>query len=274
MDWIESLPEELKTEDNLKTLKRFESPAELAKSYMEARRNLSSSIRLPSEHSDEDQKKEIFTRIQKHYPDVLLRPDPDNKEQSAEFWALYGVPDDVDGYEGPEDIKGLPDELLEALGTVAKDTKLNRDQYKALVAQLDTMYHTGIEKDAASKQELEQALKNAWGLAYDERRDRVNNLVTQFQDENDPISELPPAVQKMLFNMSKNMSGQAPNGAEVGQKEPAYTDDELRTKLEDLKRSKRYKDAVAGRLSINEKKAVLNDVMKLRQQLARESPSA
>jgi hypothetical protein len=226
---------------------------------------------------DDTQREEVFGKIKKHYPNVLLMPDPDKPwgEQPDEFKALFGVPEDKTGYKPPEDFKGLPDDVLGGIMDMAHEAGLNRKQW-------ETVAHWFANGNEAQQQMMLEAseanegkVKAVLGLSYQESNKGVELMAKQFQDEtypvdlDDPMTQAAlnnPAIKLMLNNIRKNaLSGEAANGLIVKEGEAHKTPRELQDEWNDMERSEENKLFMNGQLPADRKRAHMDKRMRMRE---------
>ena len=160
-NWMESLPEDLKTSESLK---RYQDVPALAKAYTELERMQSGSIRIPSQEAGEQQLKEFQQQVMEKIPGLTTIPSEDDPELST-FLRKIGVPEDLDrGYVVPEGKKGA--EISQAL---AKELGLTVGQFTKLVEYNDQQASALETAAAERKAATEAALKEKWGLAVEEK---------------------------------------------------------------------------------------------------------
>ena len=99
-DWRAEFSPELKEAPSIKD---FENPEALAKSYVEQAAYLGNAIRPPGPEASEEDKRKFYTQIQEHAGDKLVpRPDPEDAETMAAYAKAMGRPDEATGYIPPE----------------------------------------------------------------------------------------------------------------------------------------------------------------------------
>jgi len=273
-DFTDSLPEDMRGNESLS---KFADTGALATSYLELEKRMGNSLRIHSDEMDDEQKTEVFAKIQKHYPQVMLMPDPDKPwgEQPDEFKSLFGIPEDKTGYKPPADFKGLPDDVLAGITDLASQAGLNRKQWETVA----TWFANGNEVQQGNLLEASEAnegrVKAVLGLSYDESNKGVELMAKQFQDETHPIDlEDPmtqaalnnPAIKLMLNNIRKNaLSGEAANGLILKEGEPSKTPGELRDEWHDMERSEENRLYMNGELPKERRIAHHDKRMKMRE---------
>ena len=171
---IEGLGEEYS--DN-ETLQRFNTVDDLAKSFVETKAMVGNSVRIPTADAGEEARTEFQNQILEKAPNLMLKPNFDNKEQSRQFYETLGMPQTSDQYEAPT--LNVPDGVhvetaaMERMKGIAHKHGLTKAQYEGVVSD----YMTGeidsaklnVDKESADT----AALKDKWGMAHADRMDIV-----------------------------------------------------------------------------------------------------
>jgi hypothetical protein len=144
--WLDSLDADLRGDP---TLVRFKSPADLAKSYLEARKQIGKQGIQP--------------------------PGPDaTPEQRAAFYKALGRPDDPTGYDfgdfaPPEGVDWKP-EAQAAIVQVMHEAGVSNEQAKALLGKYADLVGGAVKEQTqrmeAMMPQAERALQERWGAAY------------------------------------------------------------------------------------------------------------
>jgi hypothetical protein len=274
-EWLNNLTDEGMRGDE--TLKRFDDVDALAKSYLEIRKAQGRAIQLPTDAADDALRAENAKKIMKHHPNMIMIPDPDKPwgEQPDEFKAMFGVPENAEGYTPPADFKGMPKEMLQSITDVAVKVGMNRTQWETfanLMAE-DTEATQGML--AQHQEENSAKLKARLGLAHDESVEGVKGMFVQFQDEALPIDpESPlfqaivndPGVMLALNSIRKNaFAGGGGNGQTLAAGDSHKSLDELKAEWADLERTEENRLFMLGRLPSDRRKAHHARRMKLRE---------
>lgn len=212
-DWRSALPDDIRNSDSLKSVKDVPS---LAKQFMDLQSHLGNSIRIPSEHASEQDRKAFYEKLTKHVPNLIPRPDPNDAEGMNALYAALGRPDDKANYEVPEvpdQINGaLPEERINFLRDVAHKYGLTRDQFKGVVTEVMAADAKVYEQSASSLAESRNALQREWGAAFEER----SAAATKMAEITGAPPQLIEAIKsgavngdslKWLYNLSSRMSG-------------------------------------------------------------------
>lgn len=173
---LETLPEDLQTNE---TLNRYNSLEELAKGFVETKSMVGNSIRVPNEDAGPEARTEFINKLINKAPELMIKPDFTNPEQSDEFFTTLGVPDDFAKYENPEGVQ-LPEETEAELRQVLHQARLTPTQYSKVVDQLSAMNKQALENFETSKQAEMSELAGKWGNALDQRMEAAKKVNAEF----------------------------------------------------------------------------------------------
>jgi hypothetical protein len=165
--WLDTLPDDLKADPNVV---KFKSPAEMAKSYIEASRMIGASIRPPGADASDDAKKEFREKMQKAVPDLIYAPEGSDE---APLFKRLGRPEKEDGYTVDEETAKAID--LASARKQAAEAGLTVKQFQILSKQ--TAAQVAVAQEAARASQA--ALRTEWGAAYDERVQQVAAAATK-----------------------------------------------------------------------------------------------
>jgi hypothetical protein len=166
-DWRSMLPEDIR---NSPALADFKDVGTLAKSFVDTQAYVGNSIRIPSEEASEEQRAEFIQKLQSRVPELMIRPDFSDENQSKEFFRTLGMPEKPEEYEVPE-VEGLqlPEDRVNFLREVAHKHGVTNDQFKGFMAEVLQADARGIQQQQEKTQQSMQTLKQEWGMAFDER---------------------------------------------------------------------------------------------------------
>jgi len=162
---LESLPEELR--DN-PALTQFNNLEDLAKSYVETKSMVGNSLRIPNADAGTEAYGKFINDLVTKVPNVMLKPDLTNPEQSEEFFKTLGVPDDFSKYENPEGTD-LNTDVEAELRQVLHSAKLTPQQYKEVIKQMSEMNRQTLENNTQFRSQDMQKLSSEWGNAKEDR---------------------------------------------------------------------------------------------------------
>ena len=169
--FLESLPEDLRGNG---ALANFKDAGSLAKSFVEMKSMQGSSIRIPSSEASDEDRSAFNQKLIEQVPNVMLKPDFDNADQSNEFYRTLGMPEEATGYEMPK-VEGIemPEERGVALSKIAHEAGLSKSQFdKVMIGAMGLDVAAAEAQTARLKTEAE-SLHTEWGMAFNERKDMV-----------------------------------------------------------------------------------------------------
>jgi hypothetical protein len=164
-DWRAALPEAVRADP---ALKDFKGVPELAQSFIETKKLVGTSIRVPPPEAGPEARKAFVERLQKDAPELVLVPEDEKLRAEVEgsIWQKLGRPKEAKEYsvQGVDLAPGIEvnEDELRALGTKIGLTKAQYRELAKVVAG---------EKGAALQavKQNQAALKKELGAAYDER---------------------------------------------------------------------------------------------------------
>lgn len=162
-NWIESLPEALRTMPEVERAKSLDSFIDNMKT---TRDYVSNAIRVPTENAGEADVQAFYEKLQKHAPNLMPAPDMANPESVTEVLRRMGLPEDAKGYEAIEgDALSFVDGQFDTLKQWAHEAGLTRQQFQKLGELIgrDT-YSQQSEVEQALKEELSK-VSDQWGLS-------------------------------------------------------------------------------------------------------------
>jgi hypothetical protein len=138
---------------------------------------------VPSDDAGDETKAAFIDSILEKAPNLMLKPDFENPEQSTEFFRTLGAPDDSAGYEAVKYEDLSFDEAREsALRDIAFNAKLTKSQFKQVSEQMLKFDHTAKLEAETATSEAMQALRGEWGMAFDERKTLAEKVRSTFFD--------------------------------------------------------------------------------------------
>ncbi len=211
VNFLDSLPEDLRKEPSLQSYKDIGS---MAKSLVNAQREIGSRIRVPSADASTEAKAEFFKKLES-VPGVVALPDKNDPAAMDAFLTKLGRPDSPDKYEVsiPEDVlKYVPQmkERVPEFKVLAHKLGLNKEQANALVGFEMANTEKVIDKMLADKEATTTFLKETWGGDFDNRFNAARTLFTHYSDK------YPDAVQKLLNGVEGNNPVLLMMAAELG----------------------------------------------------------
>jgi hypothetical protein len=205
---LEQIPEDLRESE---TLERFNNIGDLAKSYLEQRSLVGQSIRIPSAEAGEEARAEFLEKLINNAPELMVKPSPENPEQTEEFYRVIGKPDDFSKYENPENIS-LNEDVEAELRQILHQANLTNAQYQKVVA---AMAERDQEAQASFKEAREQQaseLKAKWGQTHEDRIKQARRANEEFYPGRD-FDSLTATEIEGLYNVSAAVTGAGPQAA-------------------------------------------------------------
>ncbi len=175
MEWMDNLTDEDLKEN--KSIATFESVDELAKAFIETKSMQGNSIRINGPEATADDKAATYQKVMKHMPELMLKPNPDNPEQMAEYYSMLGVPKDTEDYDAGE--VALSPEIITELKQLASQTHMTRADFKIYAKRMDEMNGTTNQQREDSRLAMGAELKTEWGLAFDDRYQMAENHIKE-----------------------------------------------------------------------------------------------
>lgn len=253
-NWRESIPEQYAEEASLSAEQVADLPA-LIDQFVNSQRLVGSSIRIPGENADDDDKKRFYEKLM-GVDGVTRIPGTDADDDAmGQFYNKLGRPEKAGEYEiFTPDPKDLPDGIKlgedlnnDAFKETAHKLGLSANQVKGL-----SQWYTedSIEKataDAAKTTEAMDALKKEYGNQFEGRIEMAKSVINKFGSEyalNDLNSQIGnyPGLAMMLADIAlltteDGLQRQLPNGEII-----TKTATEIQAEIDDLTLSKAYTD--------------------------------
>lgn len=182
-NWLESLPEPLREAPFIgKAASLDDAVGKLA----HAAQLLGTSVRIPGEDAKPEDVEAFFEKAAS-VPGLTRLPSPEDTEGLAAVLAKLGAPGDAKEYELPEvsDFE-WGDEVSSALRESAQKAGLTKAQFKQLAEAIGENERNAAVTANSQAQQEQEALKQEWGAAYDERV----NEVTRWLDGSSAPAEL------------------------------------------------------------------------------------
>lgn len=163
-DWKATLPEDLKSDPSLQGYKDI---ASLAKSYVETKKLVGSSLRPPGPDAAPEARLDFVKRLQEKVPELVLIQDGDDEAARLSRQVALerlGKPKEAKLYEPPKDVELAP-EHLEALRKEAFEEGLTKAQFAARAKRVAD----AMASASQAKKDSQAALRRELGAAFDER---------------------------------------------------------------------------------------------------------
>ena len=221
----------------------------LVKVFQDQKSHLGNSIRVPGDDASDADKQAFYTKLQEKVPNLIPKPDKEDKEAWDALHVMLGRPGEVGDYKMPE-MENLDTTRMEGFRNKAFELGLTQSQFEAIVqSEYDVNTQTNEDSKTAHEADL-KALSNDWGLTYDKRLTDIRNFADRTGAPKDLLEmldnkQIGAEALKWFHTLAKNVSG---GGSEVRSQAPGGTDDvppaealararEIMTKLGDMKPS-------------------------------------
>ncbi len=228
---LDSIPEDYRENE---TLKKFDDVGALAKSYVEANSMLGRAIRIPGEDAGEDDRAKFLEKLINNAPELMMKPDLSERDQSEEFFTTLGKPLAPDEYTRPEDVK--LDENVEAeLRQVLHEANLTDAQFQKVIQQFSERESQRQEQMSLAQEESMGELKGKWGVTYEDRINAAQRMNEQFYPGRD-FAEVSPKEMEALYNIHVAHTGKAAPAAHQQQANEGMTPQEAQEQADEIMR--------------------------------------
>lgn len=209
-NWRDNLPTELKDHSSLKDVKDV---AGLAKQFVDTLSAQGQMIRVPGPDAGGDALTAFHAKLAEKVPGLIPTPDPENAEQMSALHKRMGRPDEASGYQHPE---GMDATQMADFATLAHAQGLTKGQYLNIVTALAAHTTKGAEQAAEKYATEVRALKQEWGIVYEDNMQLVNSVMQgtgapKEMMEAAASGKLSPATQKWLFDIGKQLGSEGIN---------------------------------------------------------------
>jgi hypothetical protein len=230
MEWMDNLTDEdLKTNKSLATL---ESVDQLAKAFIETKAMQGNSIRINGPEASEEDVAATYQKVIKHMPNLMLKPNPDNPEQMAEYYSMLGVPKDVEGYETGE--SKMDGDLMGQLKQLATKHHWSRDQWKGYLADMESMQGQTKQNKEDTRLAMGAELKGEWGLAFDDRYQMAENHIKENPGLGN-IENMSPDQIRAHYDVARSLIGKPQAHNQPNHGNNAMTPDEAKYQMNEIK---------------------------------------
>lgn len=244
-DWRSALPEDIREAESLKN---FEDVGQLAKSFVETKAMQGNSIRIPGEDAGDEDKKEFVDKLLNHVPDVMLKPNFEDDEQSTEFFRSIGMPEKPEEYEIPE-VEGVKvnEDRANVLQGLAHKHKITKSQFAGFMKDLNAIDAQVMQQRKEQAEENQKALAQEWGVKYDanisaaakiaELTGAPSSLLEAVKNK-----EAGPETMKWLLELSQAIGGEgsAFNDQQGGGNASGMTPAEADAKISEIMNNKKH----------------------------------
>lgn len=232
-DWMENLPDVLKTSG---VLDQYDTQEAALQGLIDTKAVVGQSLRIPGDDASDDARNEFISKLITKVPNVMLKPDLDSEEQSANFYKTLGVPDAADKYKMPDGVQ-VPPEAEAQFRESALSMNMTQGQFKTAITNMSkTMSESASEFDS-KRDALTNKLRGEWGSAFDERMAMAKKLHNENFKETTGVEfdDLDPIMLPGLFATAKAMLGEGNQfGDQHVDTDPVMTPLEAETKISEM----------------------------------------
>lgn len=170
-DWKSELSEEYRDDPALQDFKDIDG---LAKAFKDTKSAIGGMLRIPSEEADDAARAEFRQKLLDKDIGLMQMPDMDDEEGLGALYNKLGRPENAEGY---TPIEGMAEDRFKQIAELAHSVGATDKQLQKFMG---TLLAADAEKITAAEDartaELTE-LKNEWGSAYDQKLERVTNLI-------------------------------------------------------------------------------------------------
>ncbi len=234
--WMEDLSDELKASS---TLESYDSAEAAFQGLIDTKAMMGNSLRIPSENASDDDMTAFVDKLMNRVPNVMLKPDMNDSEQSAAFYKTLGVPEEADKYTNPEGITVDP-EAEAGLRTAALAMNMTQKQYQHAIKNMSETMTASETAAVDAKTEATNRLKGEWGTAYEQRMAMARKLhEMNFADTGVAFDDIDPVAIRGLYTTAKALMGSSNEFAShpVGDT-PGITPEEAQMQIAEIWRNK------------------------------------
>lgn len=240
----ELLPEDLAGSPSLK---KFDTPEALAKSYLELERSRQDFLRVPTEDASDESRQKFYEELTRRVPGLMRIPS-DDPEAMAQIRRQLGAPENADGYQLPEmDTHGLEvDQTLANTfrGWAAKHG-LTQEQYQGIVKEFTNM---SVQQTLANRSERDAdtlALSGEWGAAYNQRMTMITNFAQRTNAPKALVDALRTGTagnqtSRWLYGLVEQLGGEAQELTRVANEHRIMAPAQAQRQIDDIIDNKQH----------------------------------
>lgn len=195
--WREALPEDMR--DN-PAIKDFTDVGALAKSYMETKSMVGSSIRIPGEDAGAEDWNAFNARLADKVPGMVRIAGDDDQEGLNALWTKLGRPVTDDGYQAPEGVEVSADDIA-----TAKELGLTSAQFQKYVKLESAREDEGANAAKAAQDASKNEVLGEWGAAKEQKLRQIRIMLES--------TGAPDAVKEVMAEL--NVGGEFLKWAET-----------------------------------------------------------
>lgn len=241
-NWRDGLPDDIKGNAALANL---EDVGQMAKSFIDMKAYQGNSLHIPGEDAGEEQRKQFTDKLLEKAPNVMLRPDFGNQDQSREFYRTLGMPSEAAGYEMPQ-LSDLPEgmnsnnEKMEFFRGIAHDAGLTKGQFDKVITKVFENDMASATAQLDEHKAAMEALTNEWGLVTTERLAATLAIAKKTQAPDSLIkalenNQLPVNLVKWIHGLSVSIGSEGQQLSTADNSKPGrMTPAEAQVKIDEI----------------------------------------
>jgi hypothetical protein len=226
-EWIDALSDDLKANSGLH---KFQTPEDIAKSYLELEGRVGGSLRIPGEDAGMDAHKDFAEKLRNKYNEVSpykLGYLPDETEESRQLYNQQrGVPAEAKEYPDAE----LDENLMNRSKDMAHFMEADPAQYKKMAQWMEKEAAEVKEQLDAAESDRIGAIREQLGESTEQRISRIES-VARGKGLELSLEGAPPPVVLLLDSLLDDIQGQGPQGNGVASVEVGPSTSDLKARI-------------------------------------------
>ncbi len=213
-NWRDSLPEDIKANASLAN---FSDVGQMAKSFIEMKSYQGNSIHVPGEDAGDEARIQFTQKLIDKAPNVMLKPDFNNAEQSVEFFRTLGMPEKAEGYEfTPPEGAPINDAKLAQFRELAHEIGLTKSQFTNFITKITESDVAEVTAAVTAQKDAMGELNKEWGMATQERIDAAISIAERTKAPDHLIDSikkgnLSPDMVKWVHSLSVSIGNEGNN---------------------------------------------------------------
>lgn len=207
-NWRDILSDETKGNP---ALANFTDVQQMADSFLEMKSFQGRSIVIPGTDAGDEAQAKFIESLMDKAPNVMLKPDFDNAEQSNEFYTTMGKPKTADEYKTPEfefpEGEKINEDKVAAVKKLAHDIGLNQSQYEKFISTMTEQDIVTLNEGHENQKNSMKELNKEWGDATKERIEAALSIAERTHAPQEIIDQiksntLPMEAMKWIHSLS------------------------------------------------------------------------
>lgn len=140
----------------------------MVKQFIDQQTHLGNSLRLPSEHASDDDRKAFATKVMEKVPSLMFKPDGAKDDELQLIYKSLGKPEAADKYALDEGLE-VNEETLKGLSELAFGLNLNNTQLSGVIKHMVDMEANLTAAEKVTAETDAAILTKDWGSAKDQK---------------------------------------------------------------------------------------------------------